>query len=322
MLYAIVLLFPLLLDAAQPDRLTDLVEEMRQLTFAGDHGAVGRLLPVVLEELAKPHPKAPIAWNQIGVYFHTQGDYAEAERAYQRGVRLLVKEGSSPGGLELLNLNLASLYLEAGRRPAHAEVLCRLALKQAIKIYGPGSPELANFLYTLAVARQQQGDREDARRYFQQALDLAGDSREGKLRQGFILANLAVLLSQDKQWIQAKDSLLQSIALFEPLLGPSHPDLVPTHLNLARAYEHLKQWTPASASVATAREISETRLSPDHPLMAEILATSASILRKTGHGREARDLSRRAKAVLAAQPKDAASQARVHVADLMLSGRR
>lgn len=219
-------------------------------------------------------------------------------------------------------MNLATLYLETGRRPAQAELLCRNALRQAIEVHGPGSPALTNFLYTLAVARQQQGDRKDARRFFHQALDLAGDGGDGELRRGLVLGNLAFLSALDRQWIQAKGLLLQSIALMEPSLGPLHADLVRTHLNLARVYERLKQWAPASASVARAREIMETRLNPDHPLMAEILRTSASILGKTGQGREARNLIRRAKAIAKAHPQDPGSQASVHIADLMQPVRR
>jgi len=320
MLYSIVLLFPLLLASAQPDRLTDLVEEMRQFTFAGDQPAVGRLIPLLLDQLAKPHPKAAEAWNQAGVYFHTRGDYTEAERAYQRGIQLLEKEGNPTGGLELLNLNLASLYLAIGQRAGHAEVLCRRALKQAIERYGPASPELANFISALGAARQQQSDRKDARQYFHQALVLAGNSREGKLGKSIVLVNLGVLFAQDKEWIPARDALLQSLSLADSILGPAHPDLIRVHLNLARVYEHLKDWRLARASITTARKITEVRLSPEHPLMAEILDTSASILRKTGHSREARDLRRQAKAITAALPRDPASQARIHIADLMLSG--
>lgn len=318
---AFVACVPLMLASEEADRLTVLVEEMRRLTFAGDHASVGGLVPVVREELAKPHPNADIAWNQVALYFQAQGDFAEAERAYQRGIRLSEKEGNAPGGLALLLINLATLHLETGQHPAHAEVLCRQALKQAIEVYDPGSPELTNFLYILAVARLQQGERRDARRFFQQALDHAGGGRQGEVR-GLILANLAYLAALDHQWIQAKESLLESLALMEPSFGPSHPDLIRTHLNLARVYEQLKQWAPASASVTKAREIAEARLSPDHPLLAAILRTSASISRKTGHGREARDLNRQANAIAKAQPKDSASQAWVHIADLLQPARR
>lgn len=314
---AVVLLLPLSLADAQPDRLTDLVERMRLLTLAGDHAAVGRLTPEVIEELAKPHPRAGLAWNQVGIYFQTQGEYVKAERAYQQGVRVAEKDGNSPGDLALLLLNFASLYLETGQGPAHAEVLSRRALNQAIFVYGPAAPELANFTYILGAARLEQGDRKGARRLFEQALDVAGDSTEGKLRQGFVRANLAFLLGLDKQWMPAKENFLQAIALMETILGSSHPDLIRTHVNLARVYVEMKQWSLAAASVARARKITEARLGETHPLMADILITSASILRKTGHGREARELSRRAKAIAASQPKRSTSEASVHVADLV-----
>ncbi len=85
---AAVLLIPFLLKSAQPDHLLALLEEMQRLTIAGDQASVGRLVPAVIENLAKPHGKAAIAWNQVGVYFQTQGNFLEAERAYQSGIRL------------------------------------------------------------------------------------------------------------------------------------------------------------------------------------------------------------------------------------------
>ncbi len=48
---ALIFLLPLLLASAEPDRLTNLVAEMRRLTFAGDQFSVGRLAPALLEEL-------------------------------------------------------------------------------------------------------------------------------------------------------------------------------------------------------------------------------------------------------------------------------
>lgn len=74
---ALVVWIPLLLASEDADPLTVLVDEMRRLTFAGDHASVGRLVPSVLAELSKPHPKADIAWNQLGVFFQTQGDFVE-----------------------------------------------------------------------------------------------------------------------------------------------------------------------------------------------------------------------------------------------------
>lgn len=317
---AIFLMLPLLLKSAEPDRLSVLVAEMRRLTVAGDHAGVGLLMPAMVAELNKPHPHASSGWNQVGEYYHTHGDYAEAERAYQRGIRLTEEGGSSVVDLEDLLLNLATLYLST--RPAFSEVLCRRALRLAIEFHGPDSSNAGWATYVLGSCRLWQDDRKDARRYFQQAHNLTGSGCEADLRRGLVRASLGYLSFMEKKWGESRDSLLQVIAVIEKCLGPSHPDSVRAHVSLARVYEQLKQWTPAYASAARAREITEARLGPNHPILVEVLTTYASILGKTGRGREARDLRRRAKTIAAAQPKDAAAQAWVHVADLMPRGQR
>lgn len=319
---AIVLFCPLVLASAEPDRLVSLIVEMRRLTLAGDQVSVGRLVPSMLEELAKPHPGAALGWNQLGVYYDTQSNFEDAERAYQRGIRLLERQGTSNGDLALLLLNLATLYLHTGGRPAQAEMLCRRALKAAIESHGPQAPELSSYFFTLGAARMLEGERKDARRHFEQALALADDTREGRALRGIILGPLAVLMGMEKQWIPARDTALKSIQLTGQNLGLSHPDLISLHLNLACIYVKLKEWALARAAVERARQITEARLGPEHLLMAEVLRTSAFILQKTGHRSEARELNHRAKAIVASKPKGGGAESWIHVADLMRRGRR
>ena len=116
MKHLMLFLTPLLLCAYDPDRVTDLVETMRQLTFAGDQDAVGRLVPTLIHELATPHPQGALAWNQIGVYHAVQGNSDEAEHAYRRGIRLVEPAGTDRGTLALLLLNLGQLVLDTGGR--------------------------------------------------------------------------------------------------------------------------------------------------------------------------------------------------------------
>lgn len=327
MKFVCLLLFPFLLFSAPADRISDLVEEMRTLTFAGDQAAVGRLVPALVDELEKPGKEwsdgiAPMAWNQLGVYYQAQGNYPEAERAYLRGIRILEKTGRSDGETSLLLLNLAIVYLEVGKRPAQAEILSRKALKIATGIYGPDASVLASFMQVLAGARQQQGDRKAARGYLEQALTLIGNDEEGKFRHGVLLGNLVVLAAEEEKWNEARGYALRALQMMESSLGPTHPDLVRQHINLARIHENLREWPEASGSLSRAREIVETRLGPEHYLMAQILEASASIQQKTGRGREAREARRRAKSIMASQPRDRAGEAWIHAADLMRSGRR
>jgi tetratricopeptide (TPR) repeat protein len=316
MTIAILFAFVLLLRSAETDRLPTLVEEMRQRTETGDYSAAGRLLPALLEELAKPQPRAGSGWNQVGLYFHTQRQHAEAENAYLSGIRLIEKEDSATGDHALLLLNLATLYLEMGGRPAHAEILCRRAITLARQLYGFQSPALANFVYVLAIARLQQKDFKEARNYLDQALAHLDDSRYSTLSRGLILSNLAVVCAVEKQWIEARDLLSQSIQLMESVVGPLHPDLVRNYLNLTYVYEHFGQWPQAYSTVSKARQITETHFGPEHSLMIDSLEMSAVILRKTGRSSEARELRRRAKAIAQTLPDDPAARSWIHIADL------
>jgi tetratricopeptide (TPR) repeat protein len=319
MWFTVILLLPQL-QSATPDRLKELIQKIQRLSVAGDHRAVGLLVPALRDELAHPHPETAEAWNELGLYYENEGDHAGAERAYKEGLRVIGKEADPPRWAEPVVLkNLAALYLEGGQRPGYAEVLVRRALKLAVAQFGAHSGALASYLYILGVARAQQGDRNQARQYFQQAFDVAGGT-DRELMRGLILANVVTLAALENEWYQARDSSLESIDLLGRTVGPSHPELIRPYLNLGRVYMHLGEWQSAQNSIEKAREITEARLGPTHPIMVEILTTSAVILRKTGHRNEARDASRRAKRIAASQPIDSA-QSWVHVSDLARSGR-
>jgi tetratricopeptide (TPR) repeat protein len=305
-----------LLCAASADRVTDLTETLRQLTSVGDLPAAGRLAPELIKELTAPHPKAWLAWSQIGVYYATKGNLDEAERAYMRGVKLLEPTRTASGDMALLLLNLSELYLQTGKQTPQAEALARRALKLAEESYEPGSPALANFFNTLGAACQQSGRRKEARMHFEQALVLAGHTIAGKNLRGFILSNLAVLFGENRQWNEARDAAAQALDLVGLNLGTRHPALVPMYYNLATIQREFKQWELASASLEQARLITETQLGPDHRYMVEILESSAFILRKTGRGAEAKKQLRRAKSIAASLPRDTAGASSIHLSDL------
>ena len=319
-------MFFCLLAAGQDDGLDKLTEEMVRRTAAGDIAGAGRLIPsllAALEEHGPRHPSAVLAWNQIAVSHHMQGHFAEAEKAYLRAIRLFEKQVESSTGLELLYQNLATLYLDMGGRPGHAETLCRRGLKLAMKRLGPLHPELGRFLYTLGAARQMQNDLIDARRFYQQALSVStGGSPAERIRNALIMANLGLLEWKEGRLPAAKDIMMRAITLFEKAADPSHPDLIASYINLARVHEQLHEWSRAGECVRRAREIAESRLGPTHPHLAEILTSSASILRKTGHRKEVLKIEQQVKAILAVQPQDVWRNSSVHLSDLAPPGHR
>ena len=108
----------------------------------------------------------------------------------------------------------------------------------------------------------------------------------------------------------------EAVSLLEQNVPPGHPDLVPTYLNLSTIHQHLKQWDSAGAALEKARAIVVTRLTPEHRYMSAVLNAQAQVLKKMGRRSEARELSRRAKALSALQANDPAASSWVHISDL------
>lgn len=314
---SLLILTPLLLCAEDPpDRVTELVETMRQLAFAGNEHAVGLLVPTLIQALAKPHPEGALAWNQVGTHHAVQGNFTEAEHAYRRGIQLAERAGTSRGTLALLLLNLGQLYLETGADAGQAKGMVRRALNLAEESYNVNSVELSSFIYVLGVAQKQSGNRKDARRQFERALLLAGHTRDGRIGRGLILANLAVLHAEDKQWNEAEDAILQALALLKDNFGVAHPALVPAYINLARIQRQFKQWDRASQALRRARVITETQLGPGHRYMVVILLESAFISKKSGRSSDAREQARRAKSIAASLPDSSVGETWIHISDL------
>lgn len=311
------LLVPLLLHAqAAPDTVAELVETMRRLAFAGDQRAVGRIVPALVQALAKPHPQSALAWNQIGAYHAMEGDFSEAENAYRRGIQFAERTGAGRDTMALLLLNLGQLRLETADDTVQTERILGRALKLAEQSYAPDSEELSNFIYVLAVAQNRSGNRREARQQFARALAIAEQSRGRELRRGAILANLAVLRAEDKQWREADSLIRNAIALLEQNLGPTHPQLVPVYLNFARIQTRLKHWDVALSALERARVNTETRLGPAHGYMVAVLEASAFILRKTGRHAEAREQARRAKWIADSLPSARVGETWIHLSDL------
>lgn len=131
-----------------------------------------------------------------------------------------------------------------------------------------------------------------------------------------LLANLAVLRAEEKQWNDARETTLQALALLELNLGKAHPELIPTYLNLAKIQRHFKRWDLVGAALERARVITETQLGPEHRYMVTILELSSVVLSKTGCRSEAREQARRAKSIAASLPRAMVGETWVHVSEL------
>lgn len=312
-----------LMVSAQDGPANQLTDEMRRLTAEGNYSAAMAIVPQAIEVAEGPmlsHRSSALLRNQIGLLQQLLGQLAESERTYTRAIRLIEKQDPWSPAMAYLLRNLASLYLDTGE-PGHAEAVGRRALEVAARVE-PQSPELGLYYYTLGAARHQQGDRREAKILYKQALGFCQNDVNSKVIAALVLGSLGGIEALDRQWEPAIRHIVDSIALHRELYGPNHPASVRPNLNLAHLQILRRHWVDAAECVQTARDIAESRLGPGHPIMTEILSASATVLRHTGHREEARDLDLKSKAIAAAHPSKDAVKTRVHIADLVKSGRK
>jgi len=101
------------------------------------------------------------------------------------------------------------------------------------------------------------------------------------------------------QYEQAAAFYQRALAIREKTLGPDHPDVGETLLDLAGIYNELCQRELAEPLYQRALAIKEKALGPDHPDVATILEDMAALYRKIVHEQEAAPLEQRAAAIRA-----------------------
>jgi tetratricopeptide (TPR) repeat protein len=101
------------------------------------------------------------------------------------------------------------------------------------------------------------------------------------------------------QYEQAAAFYQRVLAIREKNLGPDHPDVGESLLDLAGIYSELCQRELAEPLYQRALAIKEKALGPDHPDVAMILENMVALYRKIVHEQEAESLAQRAAAIRA-----------------------
>lgn len=129
---------------------------------------------MIFEKAVGPkHPDVANILNNLAGIHVDRGEYAEAERLYQRSVSIMEKVSEGDADIERLRVqslsNLAEFYRLQGRNEA-AESLFKRALAIKEKLFGPNHPEVAMTLNKLAVLYKSQGRYTEAKLLYQRSL--------------------------------------------------------------------------------------------------------------------------------------------------------
>ena len=111
------------------------------------------------------------------------------------------------------------------------------------------------------------------------------------------LNNLALLYSNQGQYVPAEPLYQQALAIQEKILSPEHPAVATSLNNLAGLYHNQGQYAQAMPLYQRALGIQEKTLGPEHPAVATSLNNLAGLYHNQGQYAQAEPLYQRALAI-------------------------
>ncbi|HEX3477638.1 MAG TPA: serine/threonine-protein kinase [Kofleriaceae bacterium] len=156
-----------------------------------------------------------------------------------------------PDVLAMLSAEGAALYKL--RRYTEAVDLLGRGLATAEQVTGPSSDLAASFLTNLGLAQQELKHHAEARAAFERSYAIHAQHGSDSLGAGTLDINLALLLLETGEIGPARSHAEHAVAIFDKVLGPTHPDLAMALEALATA--ELRSKRPERAVPALERAV-------------------------------------------------------------------
>jgi len=219
------------------------------------------------------------------------GEYAQAEKLYQRSLEIIEKRfGSESPATILARAALGELYVRTGEY-AKAKSTCGRALELAETTTAPENAERVHSLSCLGDLYQTIGDFTKAEQLYKQAVDATGDASP---EFAFTLQRLAQIYYLTGAYAQAIVLYEQALALLERTLGKEHPSLTPTLHDLGLCRWRTGDHAKAMALLERAVQIADKDLGKNSPDVIAPLNSLSRLHTYTGNVKTAEPLARRA----------------------------
>lgn len=285
----------------QASRAPDLLlGQAAALQARGDYYEAEQLLRETLrrlDQVGQAHPQLPVLLNNLASLSQEIGRTSDAERYYQRAIRVLEETQGADHPVLLRPLcNLGSLYIEEGM-PGKAERLYRRALRIAalLRVREDDDPAIA--WHGLGMALHAQGRQAEAESCYLHAIDLRRSQRLREVELAQTLGNLAVLYLSSGRFADALRTQLLVLQSLEDRLAPGHPGLARPLANLGAIYAKMNRLSEAEEVLLRALAIAQQAFGPDHAVCGGILYNYAQVLRRAKLKAEAKRAEIRAAAI-------------------------
>lgn len=235
----------------------------------GDYARAEPLFRGALESFEKapePNPQhVATAADQLAGIYAFLGDYAKAEPLFHRALEIREKT-FGPNHFEVaISLNNFAVFYARLKQYAKAIEFHDRVLAIKTKRFGTDHPELAITLNNLAGIYFIQGDYEQAKRLYERALAILEkiNNRSVAFDLAESLNGLALLYQRESDFARAESSYRRVLDLREKLLGPEHPLVEQSLVNLFALNRDRKDAGQAMSFLMRGQEIHERNVSHD-----------------------------------------------------------
>ncbi len=274
--------------AALAEALADVAERTnREEDRTGDYGLYTPLAPHVRAVAAWAEATAPEhagrLWNSLGYHLHAVADYAGAQAAYERALKIseAVYGPEHPKVATAAN-NLGSVLRDLGDLQG-AKAAFQRALRIDEALYGPEHPNVAIRVNNLGSVLRDLGDLQGAKAAFQRALRI-DEALYGPEHPHVAMDvnNLGSVLRDLGDLHGAKETYNQALRIWVQVLGEEHPHVATLWNNLGSVLQDMGDLAGAKAAFERALRILAKFLPPEHPHVRIVRKNLEGVERELG----------------------------------------
>ncbi len=243
-------------------------------------------------------------YSNLGVVYDKLGRYLDAERTTGKSI-LLWKELGMLGTMNYARTvnNLGNALLNQ-----HQYAKAEQWFQEALSIYraqaSPDPAGMALVISNVGLIKLCLHQYAEAERLLREAVQTEGQARKDTTNLASALNNLALACKAQNRLEDAGLYYSQAIEVWRKVGGGRHPEVGVGLHNVAMLELSLGQTARALEHFEEALHIIQETLPPDHPLRATVLQGYSGLLAKTGHKREAKQLSQLAQTLRTQHDRD------------------
>lgn len=244
---------------------------------------------------ARGDERAAALSHVLGTHLHLLGDYAGAQKYYERGLAIRKRLVGDAHLLTAESLShLGWLMTQQGNFVAARYHLERaLAIREAT--LGPEDIAIAETLNALGMMHGYQREHTVARTYLERALTI----RKAVLGKDHPLTaeslnHLGVVLKIQEEYEGSRQVWQEALAIWEAALGPHHPNIARVFNNLGLLLQQEGKFEEARSHFLRALEVWEVTLGPEHPNIAATYLNLGGLFKDQGFYEEGEPYLQRA----------------------------